>query len=79
MPKVPEGRIPGYLDEEQARDYPESRYERTLQVVVEAGDQAALDRLLARRSSVETLRLALYMVLALAVLSILLRIILPPQ
>jgi hypothetical protein len=79
MPKVPEGGIPGYLDEEQARDYPESRYERTLQVVVEAGDQPALDRLLARRSSAETLRLALYLVLGLAVFSLLLRIVLPPQ
>src|SRR5262245_6034554 len=79
MPKVPGGRLPGYLDEEQARDYPESRYERTLQVVVEAEDQAALDRLLARRSSAETLRLALYLVLAFAVISLLLRIVLPPQ
>jgi hypothetical protein len=79
MPKVPEGGIPGYLSEDQARDYPESRYERTLQIVVEAEDQPALDRLLSRRSSAETLRIALYLVLAFAILSILLRILLPPQ
>jgi hypothetical protein len=62
MPVVPEGDIPGYLSEEQARDYPDSRYERNLQIAIESGDQRMLDRLLARRSSAETLRLALLIV-----------------
>jgi hypothetical protein len=52
----------GYLTEEQARDYPEGRYELALQVAAEDGDQAALDKLFARRSSRDTLRLAIYMV-----------------
>ena len=59
----------GYLTEDQARDYPESRYERELQVAVELPDQAALDRLLHRRSSAETLRMALWMVIGVAVVS----------
>jgi hypothetical protein len=49
---------PGYLNEDQTRDYPDSHYERELQTAIEAGDQRLLDRLLARRSSAETLRLA---------------------
>jgi hypothetical protein len=75
MPKVPDGHIPGYLNEEQARDYPENRYERTLQIVVEAEDQPALDRLLARRSSQDTLRLAIYLLIAVTVLSLLTRLV----
>jgi hypothetical protein len=59
MPTVPGKGIPGYLNEDQARDYPESRYERDLQAAIESGDQRFLDRLLSRRSSSETLRLAL--------------------
>ena len=56
---------PGYLTEAQAGDYPEGRYELNLQIAVEAGDQAALDRLFARRTSRQTLRLAIVlMVLA---------------
>lgn len=52
----------GYLTEEQARDYPEGRYELALQIAAEDGDQAALNKLFARRSSRDTLRLAIYMV-----------------
>ncbi len=59
MPSVPEKGIPGYLNEEQTRDYPDSRYERNLQIAIESGDQRSLDRLLSRRSSSETLRLAI--------------------
>lgn len=59
LPTVPEKGVPGYLNEEQARDYPESRYERHLQLAIETGDQRSLDHLLSRRSSTETLRLAL--------------------
>lgn len=57
-PAVPEAGIPGYLSEDQTRDYPDSRYERNLQIAIESGDQRSLDRLLTRRSSAETLRLA---------------------
>jgi hypothetical protein len=60
----------GYLSEDQVRDYPESRYERELQTAVEAGDQATVDRLFARRTSVETLRLAIWLVLGAGILAI---------
>jgi hypothetical protein len=55
----------GYLTESQAGDYPQGRYELNLQIAAEAGDQAAVSRLFARRSSREALRLALIL-LALA-------------
>jgi hypothetical protein len=50
---------PNVLGLDQTRDYPEGRYELALQVAVETNDQADLDRLFARRTSAETLRLAL--------------------
>ena len=65
----------GYLSEEQTRDYPESKYERELQTSVEAGDQHSVDKLLVRRTSKETLRLALWIVLGMAALSIVTRIV----
>ena len=70
LPAIPEGGLPGYLNEDQARDYPESRYERELQTAVEAGDQRTVDALFARRTSVETLRLAVWMVGGMAVLAV---------
>jgi len=48
-----------YLTEEQAGDYPEGRYEMGLQFAAESGDQQELDRLFARRSITQTLRLGL--------------------
>lgn len=60
----------GYLTADQTRDYPEGRYELALQTAVESGNQAELDRLLARRSSQDTLRLALYMLAAAAVVAV---------
>jgi hypothetical protein len=63
VPAVPGPPWPaGYLSAEQCRDYPEGHYELALQIAVEAGDQRELDRLFARRTSRETLRLALYLV-----------------
>lgn len=55
-------RPPGYLTADQARDYPEGRYELALQTAIEAGDQREVDRLFARRTSQDTLRLAATMV-----------------
>lgn len=49
----------GYLDEQQAEHYPEGRYELGLQIAAEAGDQAEVDRLFARRSGSEMARLIL--------------------
>lgn len=48
------------LTEDAIRDYPQSHYELNLQIAIESGDRAALKRLLARRTSDETIRLGLY-------------------
>jgi hypothetical protein len=74
LPNLPEGGIRGYMAEDQARDYPESRYERELQIAVEHNDQWTVDRLFARRSSAETLRLALWLVLGFTVVALVSRI-----
>ncbi|MBY0514431.1 MAG: hypothetical protein K2P78_11025 [Gemmataceae bacterium] len=50
--------------EDGLRDYPPGRYELGLQIAAEGGDQRELDRLFARRTSSETLRLGLYMIAA---------------
>lgn len=57
-----------YVNETQAGDYPEGRYELALQIAVEAGDQGTVDNLLARRSRSQMMRLALAL-LVVAVLS----------
>jgi hypothetical protein len=62
LPALPEGGLPGYLNEEQARDYPDSRYESHLQLAIECNDQHALDRLLSRKSTAEMIRLALILI-----------------
>lgn len=66
VPRFDADRWPGYVTEAQAGDYPEGRYELNLQIAVEGGDQHALDRLFARRTSRQMLQLALT-ILALAV------------
>jgi hypothetical protein len=70
MPAAPAPWPVGYLTADQARDYPEGRYELALQTAAEAGDQPELDRLFARRSSKDTLRLAIYLMIAAAVLAL---------
>jgi hypothetical protein len=62
-----------YNTEEQASDYPAGRYELGLQTAAESGDQAALDTLFGRRTSQETFRLGLLMVVALSITLLLLR------
>lgn len=54
---------PGFLTDEQCKDYPEGRYELAMQVAVESGDQAEVTRLLNRQSSSSVLKLAAAMVL----------------
>lgn len=70
LPAAPGPWPVGYLTADQARDYPEGRYELALQIAVEAGNQPELDRLLARRSSRDALRLAVYLVIAAAVVAL---------
>jgi hypothetical protein len=60
MPEVPPLDLNQFHDEERARDYPQGGYELSLQIAAEHGDQGELDRLFARRTSAETLRLGLY-------------------
>jgi hypothetical protein len=64
VPKADPAKVPGYLTEPQAGDYPEGKYELNLQIAAEAGDQLALDRLLSRRSSRQTIWLAVVLVVA---------------
>jgi hypothetical protein len=71
LPELPATVPTGYLDEERVLDYPESRYERSLQIAVESGDQRAINLLLGRRSARETLRLALWMIGGMFVLLVL--------
>jgi hypothetical protein len=72
LPRVPLPFEEGYSLEEHAADYPEGRYERALQTAAEAGDQEELDALFQRRSSGDTVRLAviLLVIVSLVVLLI---------
>lgn len=65
---------PGVLTEQQAGDYPEGRYELALQAAAEADDQRWLDQLFARRTSRQTLRLAVTILVVAIGMSVLSRI-----
>jgi hypothetical protein len=67
MPDPPSDPARVRHSEDGLRDYPQSRYELNLQIAVEAGDQRELDRLLARRTSDDTIRIGLT-IIALALL-----------
>lgn len=64
---------PGYITESQAGDYPEGRYELNLQIAAETSDQRLLDKLFARRTSRQTLRLAIMILIAAVGLAMLLK------
>lgn len=53
----------GYLNQDQAGDYPEGRYELWLQLAADTNDADGIDRLLARRSMSQALRLAVTLLL----------------
>ena len=59
LPAAPAPLPPGTVTEEQAKDYPQGRYELALQIAAEDGSQRDIDRLFARRTSRDTLRLAI--------------------
>ncbi len=63
----------GPLPEEAVRNYPAGHYELNLQIAIESGDRAGLSRLLSRRTSDETIRLGLYILLGMAVLAVVFR------
>jgi hypothetical protein len=64
VPRYDAANWPEFLTEQQAGDYPDGRYELNLQIAAESGDQAGLDRLFARRTSRQTLKLAITLLLA---------------
>jgi hypothetical protein len=77
MPRATDD-VAGYLTEEQAADYPEGRYELSLQTAAEAGDQAELDALFARRSRGEVFRLGLALLIGVVFLLVLAKLLSPP-
>jgi hypothetical protein len=58
-----------YTREEKAGDHPEGRYELALQSAVEEDNQAEVDALLSRRSRAQTLRLAVWLLAAFALIA----------
>jgi hypothetical protein len=61
--------------EDGLKGYPSGRYELALQAAVEAGDQRDLDRLLARRTADDTLRLGLVLILGAVVVTLVLKLV----
>jgi hypothetical protein len=71
VPRITNGQFDRrYLSEEQAANYPEGRYELGVQSAAEAGDQALLDGLFARRSRAEVWRLGWWLLGTLVVLTV---------
>ena len=79
VPRADVQQFAEYVTEEQAGDYPEGRYELALQMAVETGDQAEMDRLLARRSSKQTIKLAILLLVGVGFLAIVTNIMNPPE
>jgi hypothetical protein len=59
MPELPPDPRGLRHTEDGLRDYPQSSYELDLQIAAEAGNQRELDRLFARRTTAEAIRLVL--------------------
>jgi hypothetical protein len=70
-PRVSDEEYEGYVTEEQAADYPEGSYELRLHMAADAGNQAELDVLFARRSRSQTWRLGLILLVVVGVLAVL--------
>jgi hypothetical protein len=71
VPKKEGLQLDRYITEDQALDYPEGRYELNLQIAVESGNQHDIDRLFARRTSRQTLRLALFLLFGAIIITVL--------
>lgn len=72
LPELPTDPARVRHTEDGLRSYPQSRYELNLQLAIEAGDQREVERLFARRTSNDTIRLGLTiiaLVLALSAIS----------
>lgn len=68
LPSARVGEAVDYLTEDQVAEYPEGRYELSVQAAAEEGDQRELDQQFARRSTAETWRLVLLLLSVIAVL-----------
>jgi hypothetical protein len=79
VPRADPEEYADYVREEQAGDYPEGHYELALQIAAEAGDQRELNALFGRRSSKQTLRLALVLLVVMAVLAIVMNLLTPSR
>ncbi|MDB5306453.1 MAG: hypothetical protein JWO38_655 [Gemmataceae bacterium] len=77
MPTVPADPARVRHTEDGLRDYPQSSYELGLQIAAEAGDQRDLDRLFARRTSGDTIRLGLAIIGVALVLAVLAKFVMP--
>jgi hypothetical protein len=78
---VPQGQgaaFAGYVNEEQAGNYPEGRYELNVQIAAEAGDQAELNALFARRSRAQTWRMGLLLLATVTLVALGSQVLLPP-
>ena len=73
MPELPPDPRGLRHTEDGLRDYPQGHYELGLQIAAEAGNQRELDRLFARRTTAETLRLGLAIVAAALVIAAVLK------
>ncbi len=65
--------VPGYFSEEQILDFPDGRYEHSLQIAIQSGDQREIDLLFARRNSRQTLKMMILLLLGLALASFLMK------
>lgn len=77
MPEVPPLDPNTHHDEERVRDYPQGGYELSLQIAAEHGDQRELDRLFARRTSGDTIRLGLYILGGAMLVAVLFKFVIP--
>lgn len=74
LPALADKQPSGTIRDDQVRDYPAGRYEMALQLAVETGDQSEVNRLLARQSPREVLRMALWLLFFAAAVAIALRL-----
>jgi hypothetical protein len=77
MPKVEPDPSGIRHTEDGLRDYPQSSYELSLQIAAESGNQRELDRLFARRTAADTIRLGLGIIAGALILAAIAKFLLP--
>jgi hypothetical protein len=77
VPKVDVAEFPGYTTEEAAADYPAGSYELALQTAAESGTPADLEAVFGRRTSNDTLKLAVKLLVGMSLLALALRFLQP--